>query len=190
MIRSGLVLSALVLMAACAVTPKAVAPGPVASSADFEVTIKESWSQWPAEINPATQGDMLTKDGMLLNRLHLAKVKVGEPWIRAAKNIDVPRHRADASEIETVDFVVASLKRIGYSEMEASEIRPETIDGQSGVRFGLNGKWENGLDVRGDAAFVPSKDELKLVVFLAPKMHYYETSAAEVDGIIGSINLP
>ncbi|MFN3912878.1 hypothetical protein [Hyphomonas sp.] len=190
MIRPVLIAAAVCMMAACTVTPQAVPPGPVASTAGFEVTLKEAWSRWPDELNMATRGEMLTKDGMLLNRLHLAKVKADEPWVRAAKNADVPRFRAAASEIETVDFIVASLKRIGYSEMEASSIRPETLDGQAGVRFELNGKWENGLDVRGDAAFIPSKDELKLVVFLAPELHYYEASSAEVAGIIGSVNLP
>jgi hypothetical protein len=190
MIRQTLGIAAIAVLAACAVTPQAVPAGPVASPAGFEVTLKEPWSRWPEQINPGTRGEMLTKDGLMLNRLHLAKIKSGEAWLHAGKTDDVPRYRAESSEIETVDFVVASLKRIGYSEMEATDIRPEQLDGQAGVRFALTGKWQNGLDVQGDAAFVPSKDDLKLVLFIAPDVHYFEASAAEVDSIIRSVNLP
>lgn len=190
MIRALCASAALLFAAACAVTPRAVPAGTMTSAAGFDVTLNEAWSRWPEELNPATQGEYLTKDGLLLNRLHLAKVENGKPWIRAARDADVPRYRAGATEIETVDFLVASLKKIGYSTMDASNIRPETLDGQKGVRFDLAGKWENGLDVKGDAAFVASTGGLRLVVFLAPKVHYYDASAAEVDSIIRSVNLP
>lgn len=190
MIRRYIALAALLTSAACTVTPEAVPAGPVATPAGFEVTLADDWSRWPEALNPATQGEYLTKDGVLLNRLHFSQVTDGKPWIKAAKDADVPRYRASASEVETVDFIVASLKRIGYTEMTASNIRPEQLDGKSGVRFDLTGKWENGLDIKGDAAFLPATDGLKLVVFLAPKLHYYDASAQEVDGIIRSVNLP
>lgn len=190
MIRRSLALAALLLSAACAVTPQAVPAGAVTTPAGFDVTLQDEWSRWPEQLNLATQGEYLTKDGMLLNRLHFSKVEDGKPWIKAQKDADVPRYRASASEVETVDFVVASLKRIGYTEMAAGNIRPQKLDDKAGIRFDLTGKWENGLNVRGDAAFVPGTDGLKLVVFLAPELHYYEASAPEVDSIIGSINLP
>ncbi|MBY9065807.1 hypothetical protein K1X12_02800 [Hyphomonas sp. WL0036] len=189
MIRLTVASLALLSAAACAVTPQAVPAGLVSSPAGFDVTLKEDWSRWPEQLNTTTVGEYLTKDGLLLNRLHFASIESGKPWIRAAKDADVPRYRQSASEIETVDFIVSSLKRIGYSEMAASNIRPESLDDQKGIRFDLQGKWENGLNVRGDAAFVPSTDGLKLVLFMAPAIHYYDASAEEVDEAIQSINL-
>ena len=177
------------LLSGCVATPTAVPPGMFTSEAGLTVNLDNDWSMWAASINPYTKGQFLTKDGPLLNRLHIVKLEDGEPFVKAYKDTDLPKFSANASEIEMVDFVTASLKKLGYTEMDATNIRPESVDGVDGLRFDLAGKWENGLNVKGDAIVAKSENALNLVLFLAPQMHYYEESAKEVETIMNSIDL-
>lgn len=185
-------ISALALgaIAGCVATPQAVAPGPYASEAGFTVPLSNSWSQWAASINFQTQGEFLTKDGVGLNRLHLISLEDGSALVKAYRATDLPKYSASSSEIDIADFVAESFKRIDYSSMEASDIAPETFDGVDGITFKLTGKTEKGLNVKGDAAAVKVGDDLKLIIFLAPAMHYYDANAEEVSGIISGMDLP
>lgn len=173
---------------ACVATPEAVSPGPYTSETGMTVNLDESWSMWAESINLQTKGEYLTKDGLLLNRLHMVSLEDGDPLLKVRANADIPTFSSSSSELELVDFVTASLLNIGYTQMKADNIRPYQADGQGGLRFDLSGSWENGLKVRGDAAAFVVEDMLKLVFFLAPTMHYYGQSAQEVDRILSSLD--
>lgn len=178
-------------LGACAVTPEAVPPGSYESEAGFTIVLEDSWSRWPSAINPATQGEYLTQDGVLLNRLHLVTVKDGGTLLRPRRGESAPiAYNASGSELEIVDFVTSSLGEVGYNALEARDVRPATIDDENGMRFGLSGKWTNGLDVRGDVAAVARAGQLHLIFFLAPALHYYDDLAGDVDAIIASVDLP
>lgn len=177
-------------LGACAVTPETVPAGRYDSEAGFAVTLEQDWSRWPEAINPATHGEYLTQDGVLLNRLHLVTLKDGATLVRTARGDTAPQYNASGSELEIVDFVTASLDDVGYNAVMAEDIRPATIDGEDGLRFALAGKWENGLDVRGDAAAVARAGQLHLIFFLAPALHYYGALSEDVDAIIASVDLP
>ena len=56
--------------------------------------------------------------------------------------------------------------------------------------FDLLGKWQNGLDMKGDVGAVIADGKLNLVIFMAPAMHYYDAVASEVDNILQSVDLP
>ena len=178
------------MIAGCVATPQAVAPGPFASEAGFSVPLSNSWSHWASSINYQTNGEYLTKDGVDLNRLHLISLADGEALVKAGRDTDLPKYSSSSSEIDIADFVAASLKRVGYSSMEAEAIEPASFDGREGISFKLSGKTEKGLNIAGDAAAVKSGEALKLVIFLAPAVHYYDASAEEVGGIISGIDFP
>ncbi len=180
---------AVLTLAGCAQVPKAVPAGNFTSEADISLTLHDSWSVWPSALNTATRGQYLTKDGYLLNRLHVISLKDNEAILRATKDADVPRYKVGATESEIVALVTNSLSQIGYSGVEAENIRLQTVDGASGIRFGLTGKWENGLNVRGDCLAVPAGETLDMVLFMAPELHYYEASADEVDAAFNSVQL-
>lgn len=184
-----LLIAAACALASCVATPQIAPAGQFQSEADFSVTLPSDWSQWPSQINYATQGEFLTKDGVFLNRLHFVTLDDGGSLLRAARNAEVPRYSAGASELEIVDMLTSSLERIGYNSVEADNIRPATFDGVDGLRFGISGRWENGLNVRGDVAAVREGDQLNLILFLAPEMHYYGRLAEEVDTIMSSMDL-
>ncbi len=179
-------------LAACVAGPTALEPGVYTADNATSVTLSEAWSKYPANMNVATKGEVLTKDGPPLNRLHFIQMSEGEALLKTPKKVpeDTPVFTVGMSEIDIVDMVTNSLLKISYSVMEAENIRPVTIDGQEGLRFDLTGKWENGLNVSGDVVAVPKGEKLNLVMFIAPTMHYYPTSETEVEAIIASIDLP
>lgn len=186
-----LIAAAAMLAAGCVAVPTIATQGSFAPDADFSVTLPETWSYWPPEQNFATTGGYLTRDGMLLNRVHLITLKDGDHILKTyGKATDIPSWSSTATEYETVELVTSSLLKIGYNTMEADNIRPVQVDGAEGIAFDLKGKWTNGLNVKGDVAAVKTGDKLNLVLFLAPELHYYDDVKDEVDQIIASVDLP
>lgn len=177
------------LLASCAVVPTTAPAGQFETESQFSVNLPSDWSRWPSQINPATNGEYLTKDGMLLNRLHFITVADGGTIVRTFRDSEAPVFQADASEFELIELVTRSLEQVGYNSVEADDIRPAVIDGEDGLRFSVTGNWENGLNVRGDVAVVTLDDELNVILFMAPAMHYYGELQSEVDSIISSMDL-
>ncbi|OLF71391.1 hypothetical protein AWH62_12650 [Maricaulis sp. W15] len=177
-------------LSACAVVPVAAPAGPFETEGDFSVMLQNDWSRWPSQINPATNGEFLTQDGVLLNRVHLVSIPDSEGLVRARRNVEMPLYTAGSSEFEIVEFITSSLEMIGYSDVEADLIRPAEFDGVDGLRFGLTGIWQNGMRVKGEAATIAHDDRLDLVLFMAPELHYYDAVAPEVEAIMNSIDLP
>ncbi len=176
-------------LAACAAMPTTAPAGVFETDAAFSVNLPSDWSHWPAQANFTTSGEYLTKDGVLLNRLHFLTIEDGGTIVRAMRNADVPTYDASAGEFEVIEFITQSLEAIGYNSVEAAEIRPAEIDGVEGLRFEVSGNWENGLNVRGDIAAVAQEDALSVIIFMAPEMHYYGALQGEVDTIISSMDL-
>lgn len=185
-----LVIGAAAALSACVAMPSVAPAGQFAPDAEFTVNLSEDWSYWPPAHNPAMEGGYVTQDGFFLNRVHFVTLDDGDSLIRVARGVERPFYSAGSSELEIVELVTNSLTSIGYTTMEADNIRPTTIDGHSGIEFGLSGKWENGLNIKGDAAAIPVGDQLHLVVFLAPELHYYDALHSSVGDIIQSMDLP
>jgi hypothetical protein len=177
------------LASACAAMPDTAAAGEFqANDAGFAITLDRDWSRWPSNLNFATNGDFLTQDGVLLNRVHLVTLEDGEALVRAGRDAEVPRFSTASTEFEIVDMITSSLMMIGYNSVEADAVRPASIDGADGLRIGITGRWENGLRVKGDAAVVVDS-ELHMVLFMAPELHYYDALSEEVNGIMNSMDL-
>ncbi|NBC34899.1 MAG: hypothetical protein GVY13_19685 [Alphaproteobacteria bacterium] len=176
-------------LAGCVETMSAVPAGPLDGDAGFTVTLQDDWTRVPASINMITRGDLLTRDGLTLNQLHLISLEDGESLVRAAKDADVPVYTAGMSALEQVDLVTASLQRLQYADVATANVRPQDFDGTEGTRFDITGKFRSGLDFRGDVAVAEAGDKMHVVVFLAPAAHYYDSDAGEVAGIIASADL-
>ncbi len=176
------------LLSACAATPKVAPMGVYQTEGSFEVTLEKDWSQWASSLNYSSEGEFLTKDGPLLNKLTLVTLEDGDTLARGAKDQELPVYTPALDELEVVKFISESLTRIGYTGVEEANIRPETLGGKEGVRFDLSGKSATGLKVQGDAAFVELADELNLILFIAPTMYYFGTYADEVDAVIKSMS--
>ncbi len=188
--RRILIAAIAMVAAGCAAMPTVAPKGDFAPDAEFTLVLPETWSYWPPNQNLATVGGYLSRDGMLLNRVHLMTLKDGERILKfKGKDGETPSWSSTATEYEIVELVTSSLLKIGYNTMEADNVRPATVDGTDGIAFDLSGKWKNGLNVKGDVLAVKKNDKLNLVFFLAPELHYYGDVKDEVELIMASIDL-
>lgn len=178
-------------VSACAVVPKAVPAGTfVPSKAGFAVRLGEAWSQYPMGMFLDLNADVLTQDGPLLNRVYMASIPAGKSLVKTAdKSVDVPVFRAGATALEQVEFVRVSFERLGFGNVTAANVRPETVDGQEGTRFDLSMTAESGLRYKADALVAEKGGQLHLVTYVAPEMHYFDKDKAAAEGILASVNL-
>ncbi len=80
-----------------------------------------------------------------------------------------------------MEFVNASLATLGYVAVAAHNIRPAALAGQDGVRFDIEMETAEGLDVSGAALAAQSGDRLSLILFGAPREHFYPALMPEID---------
>ena len=105
------------------------------------------------------------------------------------KSVNLPLYTTGSTPLEQIDFLTASLEVLGYSNIQTSNVRSETIDGIAGSRMGLSGAYVNGLNMKGDAVLVESEEGLNLVVYTAPELVYYDKYRGEVEKLIASVDL-
>ncbi len=89
------------------------------------------------------------------------------------------------SDTELVEFVIDSLA-VTYQNPESTALRPQILAGSPGVRFDINTRTEDGLNMSGTALVARAGETLNLLLFLAPSEHYYGAYAAEIDAIFAS----
>ncbi len=166
--------------------------GPYKTERAFQVTLGRPWSDMSGALVPRPRGvRLLTMDGPALNQLYLAALDPGAPLFNPPDaDKDTPRvlYRADMSESELVEFVVDSLAAT-YEQPEASQLRPQALAGQSGIRFEVAMRTEAGLNMSGTALVARASEKLHVLLFLAPSEHYYSAFASEVEAIFASATL-
>jgi hypothetical protein len=177
---------AIAALSACAPMMTAVPPGAFNSGAGLAVNVQRAWTHIPPNLNWTTNGSILTRQGLSLQRVDILTLDSGDSILRVARNADAPEFRAGMSESELVELVTSSLLRMGYTDIIAENVRPHQLAGANGVRFNIAGKYSSGLNLRGDAALAESNGKLNVIIFTAPATHYYQASAAEIDQLINS----
>ena len=103
----------------------------------------------------------------------------------------MPEFRANMLPNELMELVVTSLKNSSGGELviDATNLRPQRLQGSIGFRFDMSYYDSNGLARRADCIMVKKDDRLNLIIFSAAGMHYYPKEAAEVDSIFSSLQL-
>jgi hypothetical protein len=176
-------------VAACTPTMSAVAPGPAETDTGISVNLQNSWTRIPSQLNAATTGTVFTRHGVMLNRVDVLSIEPGKSLIKVPRNVDAPVFRTGMTELELVEFVTASLSRIGLRDLRTENVRSHTFLGAPGIRFNVAGKYASGLDMRGDAALAVVDGKLNVILFIAPAVHYYDANAAEIEQLIQSARL-
>ena len=182
-------LSAAALLTACAPTMAAAPAGAFQAPSRVAVTLDHSWTHIPPALNLATNGSVLTRHGLALERVDIISIEPGEAIVRARENDDAPRFRDGMSEIEVVELVTSSLARMGYTDVQTTDVRPHQWGGANGVRFGLNGRYPSGLNLRGDVVLAQANGKLNLMMYLAPASHYYDATATDFEHMVASAQL-
>lgn len=182
-------IAASMLLSAC-VSMSAVPAGQAFKpDSAFGVTPSQAWTHLPDGLNPM-RGSALTQDGAPLGAVYMVTVEDDKAMIdNLGKSVNLPLYTTGSTPLEQIDFLTASLEVLGYSNIQTSNVRSETIDGIAGSRMGLSGAYVNGLNMKGDAVLVESEEGLNLVVYTAPELVYYDKYRGEVEKLIASVDL-
>jgi hypothetical protein len=177
-------LGGLVGLAAC--NPyKLVAVGPHEVAGRYRVQPQVEWNR---RSDPA--GEVWTLHGEALDSLLLTSgLPDGDPLFRPPNVKDLPSFRSGMSENEVMEFVVDSLARTGAMRVEAANLRPASFGGRPGLRFELSYATPEGLEMQGLASAAVVDGRLYLVLFRAPRQHYFGAASEHVDRLIESIEM-
>lgn len=178
-----------VMMSGCVTTMTAAPVGNYAVESGAIVQLSQNWTHIPSNLQ-STEGAVLTKDGMSLNRVHILTVEDGESIVSQSydKSQEYPLFQAGSSELKQIEFLMSSLARTGLENITPRNVRPVTLSGLSGVQLDIDGKYSTGLNMKGKAALAESDAGLNLIVYIAPAAHYFDKDEAEVDQMIATAN--
>ena len=180
------VLGFMVVLCACSLPVKVAPAGEYRTDSGISVELAGDWSVIPARTNRLSRGDVLTRDGVSLNRLHLVSLAPGEALALPGEASEAPVFQPGLEGEAQVAFLLQSLEAAGLSQLQASQVRPQAFGAIAGTRLALSGRYDSGLDLRGTAALAETGGKLHLIVFIAPAGHYHDRNAGEVSGIIES----
>lgn len=187
--RIGLLVLAL-LLASCAGGVRAVQPGPYVVDEAFQVTLGKAWSVLPGRLFSDVESDVMTIDGPLLNRLHMVGgLADGESLLKTRRQKDeerLPTYRADMTTSEVIELISDSVVAWGYTNVETVTIEPRRFGKTDGVRYDFTADTQAGLNMQGAALLSQSGETLNLILFLAPKEHYYSSARGEIEKIMRS----
>ena len=179
---------AVMSLSACASMDAVPADAPFKAETAFKVTPSTSWTRMPDSLNP-TVGSALTQDGVPLGAVYLVTVENDKAMLDKIKRQNLPRYTSGSTALEQIDFLKTSLNLLGYVDVSTTNIAPTSVDGQTGTQFGFTGKYPNGLEMKGDVVMFEADEELNIVFYAAPKMHYYDKYKNDADALFNSIRL-
>ena len=174
------------LLSACATTGPGGQLQVAGTSTVFDMTLQSDldWARIKSRRN-----EMWTIDGLLLNRLMIfSNVAPGEhvfqrtrerrsrpdgPWFRAGMRLD-----------ELEQLVIDGLVDQDWVGVTPSNVRPHAFGGVEGVRFDVHMTHPDGLVYDGTVAAVEREGHLTVLVWLAPKEHYYGRDIAAVNAML------
>jgi hypothetical protein len=136
--------------------------------------------------------ELWTIDGMPLNRfVVIANIKPNEHVFLSARERrhrpDGPWYRPGMRPDEIRDVVLDALREAGWSNVQASNLRPASFGGVAGLRFDAVMTEQNGLIYRGTFGAAEHDGKLTQFFWMAPAEHYYDRDIAAVNKMIDSI---
>ena len=175
-------------LSACVSMSPVPAGVPLKAETAFNVTPSTSWTRMPDGLNP-TVGSALTQDGVPLGAVYLVTVKNDKPMLDKSKRKNLPRYTLGSTALEQIDFLKSSMNLMGYEDVLTTNVAPTSVDGHSATQFGFTGKYPNGLEMQGDVIIFEANDQLNIVFYAAPKMHYYHKNKNDADTLFNSVRL-
>jgi len=102
---------------------------------------------------------------------------------------EMPLFRSAMAASEVAEVTVETLLRMGYGKVELLGVRPDTFAGRPGFRFDLALTDGNGLEKSGFGAGAIVDGKLYMIVYRAPKLHYFEKYRPVVEKLIASAEI-
>lgn len=185
-LRALLLLLLFSLLASCATTGPGGKLQRSGSSKVFDMTLTSDldWARVKSR-----REEMWTIDGMMLNRLSIfSNVKPDEHVFQKARERrsrpDGPWFRTGMRLDELQQLVVDGLVDQDWVGVSAMRLRPHRFGGVEGARFDLRLTHPDGLIYEGTAAVAERNGRLTVLLWLAPKEHYFGRDVAAVNAML------
>ncbi len=193
-IRNGMATVLLVfVLTACATYSKVDTGQRVPVGEGITVTAVGSWASISHQLIAQTGADAIwTVDGPNINQLRFfSAIRNGEA-MQDAPNDDVvlPVWRVGMTEPDVMEFVEGTYSKVTKAPLiETENLRPHTFLGQPGFAFEYNLVNQKQLEVRGLVIGTQAGGVLRLMIFEAPKLHFFDKDAVSVRTIAASAQL-
>lgn len=179
----------LALLSGCAAMSK-VGPGEVTVRDSLAVSLDGPWNQW--SLGATKKSETWTIDGLPLDRLvFYVGIADGEALDerRERKDRQIPKYRAAMQAHEIVEMYEIIATYDG-STFQRQKLAPAPFAGGEGFRFEFSRmRKEDELEMRGIGYGVVRAGKLYLVVFEAPRSHYYTRHLSRVEGLLKSVRI-
>ena len=185
----GLMAAMGLALSGCA-TIQTAPTGAYAVGTSYHVKLGQTWSDVSQAMTGASpKVKVLTLDGPMLNRLYLSDgLTRGEYLIKPARSDHAtPPYREGMAPKELVEFVADSVSAQGFERVETQNLRPAKFRDADVIRFDLNAVTQAELEMQGTAQVAEISGKLYVLLYLAPREHYFAASLAEVESIFASV---
>lgn len=162
---------------------------------DMRVTPTLRWNRAPRTLNDISREENWTMHGVTLDGLtFVGGLNDGNELVRWQRRTDirqVPRFRADMSPPEIASMIESYYRiRAGSVSFEMTGLQPRNFLGQPGFQFDYRHLGGNELERQGRVVGAVIGRRLYMILFDAPKSHYFPTLIPEVERIVASARLP
>ncbi len=189
LLRLGLVAAA---MGVAACEPyKTVEPGARPIGDGMTVSKSKPWVHIVQPFAPDGPDQVWTLDGIGLNALLIyGGVEDGDVLleVKGDDKVQPPKFARGMDGLELQELIGATVSRVlaGGIAVEMLSLTPATFMGAPGFETEFSYPTPDGLEMRGYASGANIGGELYLLIFVAPRIHYYDKDVAEVRAIAAS----
>ena len=153
-----------------------------------------NWNRAGTLTGPGKNAELWTLDGPRLNEITFyGDIEDGEPLFRETDRRSRPLPRFDNSMLppDIADLFESSYRvASGTPLFDLGELAPAELAGQPGFRFAYTYTLQ-GEEVRreGRATGAVINGQLYMITYEAPTIHFFETSLADYEAIIGTATI-
>ncbi|MBI4696046.1 MAG: hypothetical protein HY749_18710 [Gammaproteobacteria bacterium] len=158
----------------------------------FSVTTEAPiWNSVPSGHSPGSLPTW-TVDGVTLNSLSFVSgIKDGSPLVTVHDKSKYPVFHSDMLPNEIAELVQSTVARLFTATISRTgELKPLTISGQPGFELEFEFVTDDEVIRRAFVGGTVKNGELQVVVFQAPRMHYFEKDFGHARDLIVSAKLP
>ena len=161
---------------------------------NMRVTPTMRWNRAPRTLNDISREENWTMHGVTLDGLtFIGGLNEGNELVRWQRRRDlrqVPRFRADMSPPEIASMIESFYRiRAGSVSFETTGLQPRSFLGQPGFQFDYRHLGGNELERQGRVVGAVIGRRLYMILFDAPRSHYFGELIPEVERIVASARL-
>ena len=160
----------------------------------MRVTPTIRWNRVPRTVTEISREENWTLHGITLDSLtFIGGLENGRPLVRWQRRSDirqVPNFRADMTPPEIASMIESFYRiRAGSLSFNMTGLQPRSFLGQPGFQFDYEHLGGNELNRQGRVVGAVIGQRLYMILFDAPKSHFFPTIIPEVERIIDSARL-